>query len=332
MSRIRISLTLAICSFWLACMGQEPKLEYVQLGGLEVAITEDFKANSHIIDGIQQTSIRKKDSNPTSMLIVSVMDYGMEMNDKLLSIEIAGIRDIYQNNGFSMGPLQKFTSKTLHGYKSEGTGEMMGIPVRVVSKFCGFSNFLVHFLEYYGTDYSSDYERIEESLQISTTPPKTGIQSISNNGFAFDYNADKMLAVTNSTETETTFTFTSTGANSGDCFIEFNFTTKDVDSFYGFASNWLSKMADFLSQSYAQVDLTPMEHATVLGQPGYMRTGVGKLNLFSRPVQITIKVCRLNGKFVWSITQQTLDENGKPSADVEEQFHLIEKSMNIIPN
>ena len=332
MNRIRISLTLSICSLWLACMGQEPKLDYIQLGGLEVAITEDFKAKSHIVDGIQQTSIRKKDSNPISMLIIGVMDYGMEISDELLSIEIVGIRNVFQKSGFSMGPFQKFTNKILRGYKSEGTCEMMGRPVKVVSKICGFSTFLVQFLEYYGTDYSSDYERIEESIQISSKPKITGMQSISNNGFAFDYNADKILATTNSTESVTAFTFTSKDANSGDCFMEFNFTTKDMDFLYGSASSWFSQMVDILSKNYAQVDLAPMEHTTVLGQPGYMRTGLGSLNLFSKPVQITLKVCRFNGKFVWTMTQQTLNEEGKPSVDVEEQFQLIEKSINIIPN
>ena len=331
MKSLKIALLLVFCCLWILSRGQNPKTNYIQLDGLEVAVTGDFRTNSHLIDGILQTSFRKEGSSLTSMLVIGVLDVGTEMDDELLSGELVGLRESFQSIGFTMEPYKRFTSKTHCGYKSEGTGVLMDIPVRVVSKVCGVSHFFVNFLEYYGADYSEDYERIEESMRISTKAKLTGIQTISNNGYSFNYNADNMIAITNNTETETMFTFTSTDANSSDSFLEFNFTTKDIGNFYAYANTWFSQMVDLFSKTYAKINFTPMERVTFFGQPGYLRKGIGILNLSAKQVKITLKVCRYKGKFVWSVAQQSLDDDEMPLADIDEQFKKIENSMIVIP-
>ena len=74
-----------------------------------------------------------------------------------------------------------------------------------------------------------------------------------------------------------------------------------------------------------------MEKVTFLGQPGYMKKGVATINNTNNKVLFTIRVCRYNGKFTWSAKQQTLENNGNPSEEIEQLFNDIETSLIYTP-
>jgi len=73
---------------------------------------------------------------------------------------------------------------------------MHGIPLKIIIKGVLFSHYMVMFQEWYGDDNEADYLAIENSLRIADKNELSGMQIISNKGYSFAYDADKLMAST----------------------------------------------------------------------------------------------------------------------------------------
>ena len=198
---------------------------------------------------------------------------------------------------------------------------------KVVFKCTLFSHYMVVFVEYYGEDYSSDYHAIEESLRLAQEQNLNGMQTISDGGFSFVYDADKLLASTKSKDNIQTFTFSCKYPRHGDCFIEISFCTKSTENLYGDAIFWFDTLKDIYSSTYANLEMKPMEKTTFLGKSGYMRMGTGQMKIADYNIKLTMKVCNYHGYFTTEIGQQSLNEKGQASKEVEELFKAVEASL-----
>lgn len=302
-----------------------------RLNGLEIDVPRNYQVNSHMIDGMLQTSFRKEGGDLTSMLIVSVANVGYTMDLDDLKKELTGIQESFQMSGFNVAPLSSYQIKSLHGFRTDGNGFLMNHPVKVAFKFLTLGAYYVQFLEYYGEDLSREYESIEQSIRISTSASYSEIETVCEGAFCFTYDATKLFVTSNNINNNITFTFTSTESNSGDSFLEFNFLPTNADNFYAYCIDWFKKMEKVFSSYFSECDFNSMEKVTFLGQPGYMKKGVATINNTNNKVLFTIRVCRYNGKFTWSAKQQTLENNGNPSEEIEQLFNDIETSLIYTP-
>ena len=315
---------------WVLCSSssvEQSQDEYHQLNGLEVIVPQGFSVNSHMIDGVLQTSFRKEGGSLSSLLIVSVCDAGEEFSNEELSDALSGLKMSFESMGYEIGVFTKYSTPNYNGYKAEATGTYMGIPITLILKICTISHYYVQFLEYYGEDYSADYAKIEESLRVSKELRTTGSQTISDGRYSFTYDADKMIAVKSRKDGTTTFTFTSTKSDDTDSFMEINFTEKSVNDIFAFATDWFPMFKELMSGYYKEMNLGSMEHISFLGHPGYVWSGYATISVSNTPVLLTFKVCRHKGKFVWAVIQQSLDGNMSPSQDTQKLFNDVELSM-----
>ena len=70
-----------------------------------------------------------------------------------------------------------------------------------------------------------------------------------------------------------------------------------------------------------------MEKTTFLGKSGYMRMGTGQMKIADYNIKLTMKVCNYHGYFTTEIGQQSLNEKGQASKEVEELFKAVEASL-----
>ena len=330
---MRTTFLFILCSLFFTAnnaMGQET----YQLDELEVTLPKGYSGHSRMMDGALNTGFSKKGNSRFSQLIVTVSDLNNNdlgedfTEDILVMLKDDVAQPFFAKMGLESGNATEYTLKKHRGFKAEGTGTFYGQQLKIVLKCILFSHYMVMFQEWYGDDNSADYQAIENSLRISSNNGKlSGMQTISYEGYSFDYDADKLMASTKIQDNCITFYFSCKDANYGDSFLEYNFTSNKTDNLYGDANNWLDNMANVLPKLYASIDLKPMEKATFLGKSGYMRTGYGSINLTGQKVKFTFKVCNYNGYFTTGSIQQSLNANGQVPKEIDELFKAVEASL-----
>ena len=316
-----------IYSFWTV---NAQELKSLQLDGLEIDIPQNYKVNSHMIDGVLQTSLRKSGGGMTTVMVVSIADLEYHLSIEELRESLFELSEGFRQPGFTMEPFMACSMKSLNGFRTEGTATMLGEDCKIVVKVFAIGNYYVQFIEYYGEDFSSEYQSIEESLRISAQEKPAGMQTIKSGGYSFAYDADRIRAIANNQGDETTFTFTSTIGNEGDNFLEYNFLPVQIDNFYAYSIEWFKKMEAKFKSYFATYESEPMERVTFLGQPGYMKTASATIANSGMKVKFTVRVCRYNNQFTWSAMQLTLDNNMLTSVEIEEMFESIESTLKFL--
>lgn len=302
-------------------------VEYCQMNGLEAIVPFGYYTNSQFSNGTFNTSFRKEASDPASMLIMTVVDTESEITENDLSSVLELFRYEFVNAGIEMGAFSQYTFRNKKAYKAEGSTSLLNTKVRLVIKLFSVESYLVQVLEYYGKDYSDDYVFIEESLRVSDKAKLRGMQTISNEKYTFQYDADKINAVTSKTDAETSFTFSYKDSGEDASFFELTMSSNNSELTYSFADRWFNLMQSRVLNNYGIVKLQPMEESVFLGQPGYVRTGYAIMPLTKNRVMMTIKLCRVDGRIVWSATQQALDSQ----ATTKKLFDSVEASFKLKP-
>ena len=333
---MRTTLLFILCSLFLTAnkaMGQET----YKLDELEVTLPKGYSGYSRMSEGNLNTAITKEGHSPTSQLIIAIsdinkmrLDGGISDND--LDLMKYGVIQPYKKMGIEFEPSSEYFFKNRKGFKMKGTGTLYDIPCKLIIKCFLFSHYLVLFQEMYGEDNEADYLAIENSLRISSGNEKqTGMQTISNDGYSFTYDADKLMASTKKQNGSTTFYFSCKDAKYGETFLQIEFSSKSVENLYGDAKTILDAIGDLFAKSYAILDMQPMERGTFLGKSGYYSTGTGNLKITGQKVRLTYKICNYNGKFTTGAIHQILDSNGQVPKEINELFSAVEASLKYSP-
>lgn len=342
--KIHIALLSAMIILCSLNSLQAQELKTIQLNGLEIDVPADYDGYSHMINGALQTSLRKGGGSLTSMLIVSVAKVGIHFDIEDMWEAEPTLKTVIEQMGYIREkPFAEFKTDVLYGLKTEAKGTMQNQPFDVVIKFVSFGDYYIQFMEYYGEDFSDEYYAIEESLRLSDKKATTGTQTIAEGGYSFIYNANRVMAMSNSINGVPKFTFTYTASTTGDNFLEYNFPTIDMGNFEArdtkerqqkfkdYSAEWFDKIENALREYFTRKEFGDMEPVEFLGQPGYMKKGIAIQKHTGEEVLFTIQVCLHSGKFVWSFRQQSLDITKQPLEEIEALFQAIESSFRYTP-
>lgn len=293
------------------------------IGGLKFLLPKGFVTNSHVGQEYK-TSFRKEGATPNSSLIVSFLD----LNDSFNPEEIEELRQDFEtfcdyslygllSQGWNLKEKSSFVFKGQDGMIYHLKAEMYGYPTEIVAKMVLYKRYFVVFLELYGANLETEYERIENSISEDDGAATTGMQTINEGPFSFQYDSDKVFANSKSRSNDSfEFTFSLLDSTPTDCFFEITISDTKVDDLQKKTEQIASV---YLDQYIKNADQKPTKEDMLLGKKGYSTEIIGVVNGF--PVKLIVRTCLLDGKLVWSNAQLPVDDDGAI-------FNTIEKTFN----
>lgn len=295
------------------------------IGGLKFLLPKGFVTNSHVGQGYK-TSFRKEEATPNSLLTISFLD----LNDSFNSEEIEELQQDFEtfcnytlygllSQGWILDEKSSFVFKGQDGMKYHLNAEMYGYPTEIVAKMVLYKSYFVIFLELYGAKLETEYEKIENSISEDDEAATTGMQTISEGSFSFQYDSDKVFANSKScSDGSVEFTFSLLDSSPTDCFFEITIGDTKVDDLQKKTEQIASVL---LSQYIKNAHQKSTKEGVLLGKKGCSIEIIGDVNGF--PMKLIVRSCLLDGKLVWSVIQQTLDSVNT----TRDLFNSIESSF-----
>lgn len=302
------------------------------IGGLKFLLPKGYVTNSHIGQGYK-TSFRKEGATPNSLLVISSLD----LNDSFNPEEIEELRQDFEtfcnytlygllSQGWKLEEKSSFVFKGQDGMIYHLNAEMYGYPTEIVAKMVLYKRYFVVFLELYGAKMETEYERIENSISEDDCVAITGMQTIDEGPFSFQYDSGKVFANSKTRSNGSfEFTFSLLDSSSTDCFFEITISDTKVDDLQKKTEQIASV---FLNQYIKNAHQKPTKEDVLLGKKGYSIETIGSVNGF--PVKLIVRTCLLDGKLVWSKAQLPVDDNGAIFNTIEKTFKNRKSGVGVL--